>query len=1290
LLAGGGANAAWAAEPSNNPAVAALVRQGDFWSQKGRKDLATDAYRRALAAEPSNAAARRGLDALSRPTAETGGAQSGNLAQARALARRGEAGAAAAAYRQAFGGATPPDAVALEYYQTLAGAPGGQAQAQAGLRALAARRPGDANVQLALGQVLTYREGRPPRGLSPAVQAGRRRRPTADRAAVAWRQALVWMDDAPRNAALFNDYLAHHPGDAEIARKLADANRPLPVAAAPAVDPNARSRADGFAALERNDLAAAEASFHTALARRPNDADALGGMGLARLRGQRFAEATDLLDRAGRAAPASAGRWKEALTSARFYGGLQQAQTALDQGRAAEAERLLKPLTGPAYPEHAMAQGLLAESLRRQGKAAEAEAVYRQILAAQPGQVEAQQGLVQVLLDQNRGAEAEAMAARSTAFEPDASGQSVARGRLDHDRANRLWAAGDLSGANTAFESALAAAPADPWIRLDFARFLAGQGETASAQGLIAPVAAGTAPDQIQAAALFADQQGRPADALTLINRLPATQATPAVAALRTRLEVDAAIDQARRGGNTAHLRSVAARPDLSTEARGRVAVALYDLGDQQTALGLAQQTLISGVTEAPASYDGAVTVLARAGHDAEAAALIRQAAARAGATPQGIEGVANLTASLGAERADRLRQAGDLASAFDVLSAAFAVAPRSTRLLPPLGRLYQDGHLYDQAVQAFAALLRAKPGDQEGLTGLAGALAAKGDVAGARRTLAQALAAAPNDAELYLLSARIERQAGDEAAALRALRKARDLRQQTTAGGGLDAVLAPGAAGGGAGLGPNPFSRDRSGPLPVAASRLDLISSNASGFTPASTPMAPVASLYDTPRISPTPGGVTPYAGEAFPLTGRDGRSAVSAAAPVSRPAAPALAGNPFAPPQGGDPVADDIDRQIAELTAKTAAEVTGSAKVRTRSGEAGLSKLDELSAQAAIAVSAGGARFTASISPVTIDAGTPGGDAEQRFGANQIVNARAIVGAYAPAYPTPGTQSASGAALGLAVKAGDFAADVGSTPIGFDTVKAAGGASWSPRLGRSGQGKLWVERRPVTDSVIAYAGTRDPVTGQRYGQVMRSGGGASLSYDDGDSGLYGDASYYSYEGRHVRDNTSYQANLGGYFRPYRRGETQVQVGFNLNQQGYDNNQNFFSLGQGGYFSPKSFTSLTAPVSVSAHLGAWRLRGELAPGYQTYSQAGAAYFPLDVALQAELNALAAADTDVFARYRPQSASGFGAAGSLSGDYLFRPGTLLGGVLNFNTFGDYNETSISISVRQTLGEGTAP
>ena len=50
------------------PGVSALIQQGRYWRSKGRNDLADQAYRRALALDPANAEARRGLKgAQSRP-----------------------------------------------------------------------------------------------------------------------------------------------------------------------------------------------------------------------------------------------------------------------------------------------------------------------------------------------------------------------------------------------------------------------------------------------------------------------------------------------------------------------------------------------------------------------------------------------------------------------------------------------------------------------------------------------------------------------------------------------------------------------------------------------------------------------------------------------------------------------------------------------------------------------------------------------------------------------------------------------------------------------------------------------------------------------------------------------------------------------------------------------------------------------------------------------------------------------------------------------------------------------
>jgi tetratricopeptide (TPR) repeat protein len=146
---------------------------------------------------------------------------------------------------------------------------------------------------------------------------------------------------------------------------------------------------------------------------RAGDQDALGGLGVVRLRQERFAEAEPLLAKAGAGSAQSRARWSEALASARFYGGLRAAQVALTAGDAAKAERLVAPLAGGSGRDVALAQQMLGDALARQGRLAEAEAAYRQAARNAPGSADIRTGLVEVLVAQGKIAEAEALVAQT-------------------------------------------------------------------------------------------------------------------------------------------------------------------------------------------------------------------------------------------------------------------------------------------------------------------------------------------------------------------------------------------------------------------------------------------------------------------------------------------------------------------------------------------------------------------------------------------------------------------------------------------------------------------------------------------------------------------------------------------------------------------------------------------------------------------------------------------------------------------------------------------------------------
>src|SRR5690606_15271759 len=108
--------------------------------------------------------------------------------------------------------------------------------------------------------------------------------------------------------------------------------------------PSVRRRMQGFEELNQGDLQDAEARFQEALRLNRNDADARAGLGIVRLRQERFSEASDLLESAVKRSGALRQRYGQAYESARLWAGMERAEAAAVDGRLDEAERILTGL----------------------------------------------------------------------------------------------------------------------------------------------------------------------------------------------------------------------------------------------------------------------------------------------------------------------------------------------------------------------------------------------------------------------------------------------------------------------------------------------------------------------------------------------------------------------------------------------------------------------------------------------------------------------------------------------------------------------------------------------------------------------------------------------------------------------------------------------------------------------------------------------------------------------------------------------------------------------------------
>ncbi|HYZ60899.1 MAG TPA: tetratricopeptide repeat protein, partial [Acetobacteraceae bacterium] len=470
-----------------------LLQQAQRWIDQGRVDLAALSVQRALAAEPQNAAAllagvrvevaRSSREAAggylarlrnAQPSREqlaaaesevrAAGVDRNGLEQARRLAREGRSDEAASAYRAAFGNREPPGQYAREYYEVLAGSATGRATGQRALSELAAQPGADDRTVLADAEQLTY---------SPATRASGLRRlahltskpAVAEDAQRAWRQALGFYQNDPAAISLYEEYLRRFPDDT-VARQRLEAIRANPAGAA---TPGDTLRERAYAELGRGRVRNSADTFESALALDPSDPDALGGLGIVRLRENRPNEARALLQRAAAANPAAAGKWRRALDAADYALELADARQALQRGRADAAEAIARRAASREVDDNTDAQTLLGDAALKRGDKTSAEQYFRAALSKRPGFGPAKAGLAKALGSSPPAADPQATdpAIRPTPTSADAE---LARLRQEATRTS------DPRAAAIVLRTAMARAPADPWLRLDLARALVRDG----------------------------------------------------------------------------------------------------------------------------------------------------------------------------------------------------------------------------------------------------------------------------------------------------------------------------------------------------------------------------------------------------------------------------------------------------------------------------------------------------------------------------------------------------------------------------------------------------------------------------------------------------------------------------------------------------------------------------------------------------------------------------------------------------------------------------------------------
>lgn len=1350
-------------------AIRLLVDQGKYWQAHRRGDLAQQAWEKILRARPDNPDALWGMGMVEADQKHNDRAQSylaklrqvapaypgiASLAsrlgghteqerdadEARHLANAGRTGAALERYRAALAaGTTPSPELALEYYQTLGGTPQGWDRARRGLAKLAHDNPSDVRIQLALAQHLTYREQtrrdgiRMLQALAGNVQVGAQ-------AKSSWRQALIWLGARAADTALYTAYLHANSDDAAVSARLEALSQHqratrAQAAANAATDARGKTLAAAFGALQSGELDVATQRFQTVLAEHPDDPDALGGMGVLRLKQEQFADARELLERASRGPNPE--RWRSALASATYWALVNDAASARVAGSAdgyVRAKDLLERAIR-TDPNEITAQNALGDVYVAMGDAKAAEGAYRMVLRRQSDNPDAIRGLVGALAQQGRADEALRYADQLTAQQRErVGGLGALRARVLQSEARAAEARGDLAGARTDLENAQLNGPDSPWIRLDLAHIYMKLGALVNARSVMDGLLAShpDMPDALYAGALLYGELGDWNRSLQTLERIPAPSRTDAMARLQRRAWIHASAERASalvKQGRVAdahallqHAEPVAGR---DPELVGAIASAYADTGDSARALWLMRQSLAQTPPDAGVrlQYAG---ILLKAQQDVELASVLRQIESMRLTDAQRAD-FDKLQLAYALRQADSLRVQGDLVNAYNVIAPALAVHPDDPDLQAALARMYTSAGEYVEALKLYEAARLRKPDDVDLMLAAAGTAVSTKQYGYANDAIDRALKLAPNDPRVLAQAGRVYHAQGRDAKAadyFRASLAAQNLRAGG-ANGPLDMRL---------------VGRDGAQPQGVVE--------------PSRVPVNPFIgkSVVGAPGVGAAAQPVLyapqqPYGGQpGYPQQGYgpqqygqhateqpqdyDPRQSYAQPPDVSQPYAqqpnPQQAyqqayqqpyAQPYQPSFASQPVRAGayaqqsattgrdgstggattsatparhltVQEELDQIDQERASTIAAGIEFRNRNGESGLASLTDIEAPVEGRVAAGDGKVVVRATPVTLDAGTPDPSfgVSSRFGAGP---AQALVQSLNSG-PAIQSQTASGVGLSLGYEMKNLQLDAGTTPLGFRESNIVGGLKYTAGLTDTTTLALNASRRAVTDSLLSYAGAKDGRTGLQWGGVTSSGLRADLTWDDGTNGMYAYGSFAYLDGKNVESNRRGEGGGGVYTRLIKEAGQTLTAGVNASVFGYSRNLRYFTYGQGGYFSPQQYVQLAVPVEWNLKSGkySFQLKGSI--GVQHFREDDSPYFPTDAGLQsgaaaALRKAVAAGLTSQTAAVYPgQSKTGLAYDFLGVAEYQLGPQMFLGGYLGVDNARDYSQYYGGIYIRYTF------
>ena len=1166
------------------------------------------------------------------------------LSQMRLMARAGRKAEAADLARELFPSGPPElGGLALEYHQIMGSSPKSGAESVRQLGKLY-QDTGESRYRLAQIEMRMYQGENPGAVVQEIETLSRQPDLNVQQLQELWRRAVDRLPNTPANLPRVRAFLQRYPGDQAMVDRLAAMQQAVERAARAARDPANIARNAARVALDQGHIELAEDQLLTVLALRPGDGDSLGNLGLVRLRQGQHAQAQDLFGQAF--ALTRQGKWKDLQSTARFWGYLRQADMALEKNELATAA----DLAGRALamqPSNAEALTTLASIRDLQGDRVQAEALYLRALQAEAHSSSALKGLAGLYARSGRSGEALALLEQASASDT-ALGTKLVGTQADIlvAQADEHLQAQRLSAAMRTLESALLLTPDDAWLRHRLARLylrlnLPREALNVMDEGIARTATAATNRSAMRyARALIRSAVDNDPGALADLAQIPVAEQTDSMRALAQRSTVKSLVAQAGASRNAAEAQALL---DKAEQTAGDDAELLYAVANTwfrraQPARGVAVfDRLAERNAGLPldAQLDHA-QLLNRAQNDAGLAARLPNLLQSSGWSE---EQEARLIAVYTAHReriVEQQRQAGNVNEALrlarqplqlpDTPSTAQQRTQTQARLLMAAGE-------YADAAQLLTPLAQAQPDSVEIRMHLADALSRLGGREGAQRATEHAQ---------WLQDHLPSTDAGQQLALLRIWQRTGHMDEAHA----LSARLL------------QAFPQDSD--VLLHAARLERANRNyKQALVFFRSALALEAHGAASTATEPTPAD---FADAEPPLVLQPSHA-------LSLPANQTVVAK----------IQGEIDTIEARRQVWIEAAHTGLRKNSTE----GISSLRGWERPMVAWMPRGyDGHYFLHVDRVQLDAGelpTSGSDILD-FGQ---------VAAHPPGSPLDfRRQRGMGTNLGFGFIGDDFQWDIGATGVGFPVTNLVGGLAKTGDLGRYSY-KLEGFRRPITGSLLSYAGAHDPITGQVWGGVVATGTSGRLSTDIGPYSASVSLSLAALTGKNVETNTRAQLRVAVDRDVWRSKHSVVNMSLTFSAWHYGKDLSEYSFGHGGYYSPRSYASIALPIEWSGRKGAltWLARGSISVSRS--SSGDTDYFPQNALLQALARARLAQIGSVPV-YAGSSGSGFGRSFRGVLEYQVTPHLSLGAQLELDRSAYYAPTNLMIYGRYRFGPVLAP